>query len=162
MVPPMQPEATPDRRTVVVAAVLGTAGLGALAGCSSDSGGTSRIDGGVLSPNDDTPQGSPSGGGSGLALVAVTKVPVGGAVAVQAAQGAIVVARPSAGRVVAHTAICTHQGCNVVPQPQGNRLECPCHGSTFDAFTGEVLRGPAKAPLAGVPVTISGQDVVAG
>jgi len=46
--------------------------------------------------------------------------------------------------------------------PAGAQLDCPCHGSVFDAFTGEVLRGPAQAPLAPVPVTVSGQDVVAG
>ena len=39
---------------------------------------------------------------------------------------------------------CTHSQCQ--PEPDGDRLVCPCHGSEF-AFTGEVLQGPAEAPL---------------
>ncbi len=39
---------------------------------------------------------------------------------------------------------CTHRQCQ--PEPEGDRLVCPCHGSEF-AFTGEVLQGPAEAPL---------------
>jgi Rieske Fe-S protein len=44
----------------------------------------------------------------------------------------------------------------------GKRLECPCHGSIFDAFTGAVVQGPAQRPLGKVEVSVSGQDVVAG
>ncbi|MGZ4650530.1 MAG: QcrA and Rieske domain-containing protein [Kineosporiaceae bacterium] len=47
-------------------------------------------------------------------------------------------AQPTAGRVVAFSAVCTHQGCRV--NPAGPQLDCPCHGSVFDAFTGQVLR----------------------
>jgi Rieske Fe-S protein len=32
-------------------------------------------------------------------------------------------------------------------------LDCPVHGSRFDAATGAVLKGPASQPLASVPVT---------
>ena len=39
---------------------------------------------------------------------------------------------------------CTHRGCQA--EPAGDRLACPCHGSEF-TFTGEVLNGPAEAPL---------------
>jgi Rieske Fe-S protein len=62
--------------------------------------------------------------------------------------------------VVAFSAICTHQGCKVAPA--GTTLNCPCHGSKYDAMTGKVLNGPAKADLAPVAVKVSGQDVVAG
>jgi Rieske Fe-S protein len=61
---------------------------------------------------------------------------------------------------VAFSAICTHQGCTV--QAAGKELRCPCHGSVFDAFTGQVQQGPAQAPLNKVNVSVSGQDVVAG
>lgn len=47
--------------------------------------------------------------------------------------------------------ICTHLGCTV--DLQGERLVCPCHGSTYDR-RGEVLRGPAEAPLASYPVAV--------
>lgn len=45
--------------------------------------------------------------------------------------------------------ICTHLGCTV--EIQGGRLECPCHGSTYDRG-GQVLRGPAERPLRSFPV----------
>lgn len=39
---------------------------------------------------------------------------------------------------------CTHQGCEV--QPEGNYLQCPCHGSEFDS-RGKLQHGPAEADL---------------
>jgi len=45
--------------------------------------------------------------------------------------------------------ICTHLGCTV--EVHGARLECPCHGSTYDRG-GRVLRGPAERPLHAYPV----------
>lgn len=50
---------------------------------------------------------------------------------------------------VAVSPICTHLGCTV--EIQGARLECPCHGSTYDRG-GRVLRGPAERPLRSFPV----------
>ena len=84
---------------------------------------------------------------------------MGGAVSAKAADGSpIIVAQPSAGNVAAFTAVCTHMGCTV--KPAGAELHCPCHGSKFDALTGKVLHGPAAAPLASVPVTLSGGEIV--
>lgn len=48
------------------------------------------------------------------------------------------------------SSVCTHQGCHV--RPAGGFLQCPCHGSTYD-LEGEVVRGPAPAPLYEYPVT---------
>ncbi|MEX0891079.1 MAG: Rieske (2Fe-2S) protein [Gemmatimonadota bacterium] len=45
--------------------------------------------------------------------------------------------------------ICTHLGCTV--EVRGERLECPCHGSTYDR-SGRVLRGPAERSLRSFPV----------
>lgn len=45
---------------------------------------------------------------------------------------------------VALSPVCTHLGCTV--EIQGARLECPCHGSTYDR-AGRVLRGPAERAL---------------
>ena len=158
----MQPEATPDRRTVVIAAVLGTAGLGALAACGSDAGSatsTSATSGG--SSPAATGEATPSAGGAaGPSLVTLDQVPVGGSVVVTGPSGKVVVAQPTAGQVVAFNAICTHQACTVAAT--GKQLQCPCHGSVFDAFTGQVVKGPAQAPLGKVAVSVSGQDVVAG
>jgi Rieske Fe-S protein len=53
--------------------------------------------------------------------------------------------------------ICTHRGCTV--DVQGDRLVCPCHGSTYDR-DGRVLKGPAQRALTRYPVTRSGDDLV--
>lgn len=168
MVPPMQPEATPDRRTVVTACLAAILGGGTLAACgssaaSSASGSTSTTapaGGGSSSGSSATP--STTGGGSGAAdvIVKLADVPVGGAVSAKAASGSVIVAQPTAGQVVAFSAICPHAGFKVAPQ--GNQLVCPGHGSRFETATGKVLNGPAKADLQKVPVKVSGQDVVAG
>lgn len=39
---------------------------------------------------------------------------------------------------------CSHQGCEV--QPEGNFLQCPCHGSEF-SNRGKLQEGPAEADL---------------
>lgn len=48
------------------------------------------------------------------------------------------------GEFVAVSPICTHRGCTV--DVQGERLVCPCHGSTYDR-EGTVLKGPAQRAL---------------
>ena len=54
---------------------------------------------------------------------------------------------------VAVSPICTHRGCTV--DVQGDRLVCPCHGSTYDR-DGYVLKGPAQRALTRYPVERSG------
>ncbi len=39
---------------------------------------------------------------------------------------------------------CTHQGCEV--QPQGDHLQCPCHGAEFSNI-GKVVQAPAEKDL---------------
>jgi Rieske Fe-S protein len=45
-------------------------------------------------------------------------------------------------------------------QPVGAKLDCPCHGSQFDALTGAVLHGRASSPLHRVQVAVSAGQVV--
>lgn len=52
------------------------------------------------------------------------------------------------GRFAALSPICTHLGCTV--EMTGERLVCPCHGSTYDR-EGVVLQGPAERPLRRFP-----------
>jgi len=58
---------------------------------------------------------------------------------------------------VALLARCTHRGCQ--PEPVGDRLVCPCHGSEFD-LRGSVLEGPADRPLTRYDVAVDGDDLV--
>jgi Rieske Fe-S protein len=151
------PDAGPDRRRVMLlgaAAGLGVAGVAGLAACGSGSSAGAGASSAVAS----APAASGSGGG---ALAKLADVPVGGSVAAAGPDGKpIVISQPQAGTVVAFSAVCTHQGCKVAPA--GKTLDCPCHGSTFDAFTGKNLSGPAPTPLPAVAVKVSGTDVVAG
>lgn len=136
------------RRTALVGGIAVVGAATALAGCASSSSGGS--------PPAST---APAGSGAGpAALAKLADVPVGGSVAATGPDGPIVLAQPTAGDVVAFTAICTHMGCTV--KAAGKELDCPCHGSKYDAFTGTVINGPAPKPLAAVPVRVSGTDVV--
>ena len=100
----------------------------------------------------------PTTGGGGRMLVALDRVPVGGGVVL--AQDKVVVTRPTADAVHAFSAVCTHQGCTV-NAVAGNAIDCPCHGSNFDATTGAVRHGPASRPLPAVAVTVRSGKVFA-
>ncbi|GAA3016648.1 Rieske (2Fe-2S) protein [Streptomyces fulvorobeus] len=120
------------RRTVVNA--VGAAGVVAvLAACGSEQTGKTGETG--------------KGGAadtSGEALAKTADIPEGGGV-VFADQG-VVVTQPKAGEFKAFSSKCTHQGCSVKGISEGV-INCPCHGSTFDAATGAVTGGPATQPL---------------
>jgi Rieske Fe-S protein len=103
--------------------------------------------------------GGSGSGGSGKPLAQLSAIPVGGAVSATGPDGApLIIARPTSSTVAGFSAICTHQSCTV--QPAGNRLDCPCHGSVYNATSGAVINGPAPRPLPSVPVKLSGDDVL--
>lgn len=54
---------------------------------------------------------------------------------------------------------CTHRGCGL--QVRSTELYCPCHGSRFTP-TGEVLEGPAQAPLKMLNITRQGDALLIG
>jgi Rieske Fe-S protein len=149
------------RRTILGAAAAG-AGTVALAACSSSSGGDNAASqSGDASPSAD----AGSAGGSQAAarpLATLADLTVDDAIAVELAGGRPgLLTRTGASSAVCFSAICTHQGCTV--KPAGATLDCPCHGSKYDAKTGKVLAGPAPSPLPAVPVQIeAGKVVTAG
>ncbi|HJV24633.1 MAG TPA: FAD-dependent oxidoreductase [Aromatoleum sp.] len=55
--------------------------------------------------------------------------------------------RDAAGNLSAISPVCTHMKCMVHWNAAEKTWDCPCHGSRFDV-TGEVIEGPAVAPLA--------------
>ena len=67
--------------------------------------------------------------------------------------------------IVAYSAICTHEGCDISDwSSENHRLICPCHDSEFDPRdNGQVTEGPARRRLAALPLKlVDGQLVVAG
>ncbi len=67
--------------------------------------------------------------------------------------------------VVAYSAICTHNGCEVDQSlGESQTIYCSCHQSTFDPReSGVVIGGPANRGLPALPLRLeSGRIVVAG
>lgn len=143
----MNDKAPLTRRTLVQIGGASAAGAGTLLLAACTGGGSGGSGSG----------GSGSGGSGGSTTVALSSIPVGGAVSASLGSAPIVVSQPTAGKVVAFSAVCTHQGCTVAPQDK--EFDCPCHGSKFDAATGAVLNGPARDPLPALSATVDGDTV---
>ncbi|WP_175410690.1 Rieske (2Fe-2S) protein [Streptomyces sp. TRM64462] len=162
------PAGAMTRRTAVAAA--GGAGLAVVltaCGGSDSAGGTGSADtaptagagspatGGGSGGSADTGSGG-TGGGGGQVLAKTSDIPEGGG-KVFGDQG-IVVTQPKAGEFKAFSAMCTHQGCAVKDISDGV-INCPCHGSEFDAADGSVKKGPATTPLAPASITVDGDSI---
>jgi Rieske Fe-S protein len=99
--------------------------------------------------------GEDGNGGGPQPLAKLSDIPEGGGVIT----GGVVITRSSGDTVHAFSSTCTHAGCEVNKVADG-KIFCPCHGSVFDANTGDVVQGPAGSPLPAVDVTIENGDVV--
>jgi len=56
--------------------------------------------------------------------------------------------------------VCSHDGGPVAEgRLEGNVIECPRHGATFDVRTGAALSFPAVSPVATYPVRVVGDEV---
>ena len=139
------------RRTVV--AGVGAAGVAAVltaCGSSKDSGGSGTVEPAKGATGDDN-----SDGGNVLAKTA--DIPEGGG-KIFADEG-VVVTQPKTGEFKAFSSKCTHRGCAVTSVSDGT-INCPCHGSKFDAATGDVSGGPATEPLPAATITVEGDSIM--
>ncbi len=69
--------------------------------------------------------------------------------------------RPEPDVLVAYSQQCTHLSCAVVPQPEQNRLYCPCHEGAFDLRSGRPIAGPPNRPLTRIVLDVRGTDIYA-
>jgi cytochrome b6-f complex iron-sulfur subunit len=152
-----------NRRGVLLGAgaTCAVAVLAACGGSSSDASSTPSS----AAPTTDTPtsdapsSAAPSSASSGTEVATLSAITVGSAVSATLDGKPIIVARPTSTTAACFTAICTHEGCTVAPA--GATLNCPCHGSKFNATTGQVLNGPATSSLPAISVSVSGGKVIA-
>jgi nitrite reductase/ring-hydroxylating ferredoxin subunit len=138
---------TLGRRALITNGGVAALGVGvlALAGCA---------------PSPTSPGGTTGSGQleAGTELAKLADIPVGGTASAKVDGAPIVLAQPTEGKVVAFSAICTHQGCTVAAVQTS--YDCPCHGSRYDAATGAVINGPAQEPLAKIDVEVVDGAVV--
>jgi len=155
----------PARRTILTLGATGAfGGVLVLAGCAPSSPpATTPADPESSAPEvtNEPPAETtgPDEPATGADIAALADVPVGGSLAATLDGERVLLAQPTAGAVVCFSGICTHQGCPV--NADGAEFACPCHGSRFDAATGEVINGPAIDPLSPIEVTVSGDRIVA-
>ncbi|MFE6966521.1 Rieske (2Fe-2S) protein [Agromyces sp. NPDC057679] len=150
------------RRAVLTIGSVGAVGSAlAMAGCAADD------PDGSPSPSveptlEDEPTATtgpePDAPALGDDVGALADVPVGGSIDATIDGEPALIAQPTAGQVVAFSAICTHQQCVVAAA--GEEFHCPCHGSIYEAATGEVVQGPAIDPLTPIAVAVSGDRIV--
>ena len=137
--------ATPSDRTMTRRRALGALGLGTgavcgLAACGPEDEGFGNAD--PVRATDDA--------------IALSELPENATTLVNfgGERPFVAIVRGTGEDITAFSGYCTHQGCAVAMA--GEELECPCHGSTFDAKTGEVLSAPAASPLPPVAVEVDG------
>ncbi|PMC75484.1 MULTISPECIES: ubiquinol-cytochrome c reductase iron-sulfur subunit [unclassified Brachybacterium] len=132
-----------SRRHALLVPATAAAGVGALAACAPEDQGFGtnapvRAEDGAV-PLADIPENTS------------TLVNFGGQ------QPFVLVVRGEGEDVTAYSGYCTHNGCAL--REVEDQLDCPCHGSRFDATTGEVLVGPATRHLPEVAVRIEGDTL---
>lgn len=138
-------------RSAATVGVIGVAGTVLAACAGDDEPGTTPTEG---TSGSSEPPASDGSGAEGLAAIA--DVPVNGGLVLESEK--IVITQPADGDFKAFTAVCTHQGCTV-NEVTDNVIRCPCHGSTYDASTGEVTRGPATVALAPIEIAVDGDQI---
>ena len=143
---------------------VGLVGLaGAITACGAGGSGSAPAGGGAAASG--TAPAAPASGGAASgaagapaanALAATSQIPVGSGMIFSGQQ--VVVTQPAAGEFKAFSAVCTHMGC-IVNQISDGTIDCPCHGSQYSIKTGDVVAGPAPAPLPAKQIKVSGGSI---
>lgn len=145
------------RRNVVRATGI-VAGVGALAACSTPATPTATPESGT-STEAATSGGTATSSETSSSAVAggtpTSEIPVGGGKIYP--DTLTVVTQPVAGTFKAFDTTCPHQGC-AVGSIANKQISCPCHGSVFDATSGDRVSGPAKRGLTVKTITVSGDS----
>jgi nitrite reductase/ring-hydroxylating ferredoxin subunit len=147
----LNPLIAPLPRRTILAAAAATSVLAACGGADSTSSGSSS------SSSSSPPSGDGTGSAAGEVLATTSEVPVAGGVINKDAK--YVVTQPQEGQFKAFSSVCPHQQCQV-GTVKDNVIVCPCHGSRFNAETGDVEAGPAPRGLAPIAVEVQGDSVV--
>jgi thiosulfate dehydrogenase [quinone] large subunit len=145
------------------AVVLIGSGLAAALGRAAGGASSPQASGDTLTTTGQAPTTTAAQGSSkstttstspGTAVGSVSSVPVGGSAAFtdpSTGDPALVI-QQTAGDFVAFDAICPHAGCTVAYESSAKLIACPCHGSEFNARTGNVIRGPATYGLTPIKI----------
>ena len=89
-----------------------------------------------------------------------TDLPTGKMVGIENSGQKMVIANVN-GKYYAVGNICTHRGCKLSDGTlNGEKVQCPCHGSTFDITTGAVIKGPASNPERSFKVRVDGDAIL--
>jgi nitrite reductase/ring-hydroxylating ferredoxin subunit len=153
---------TTGRRSLL----LGVAGAGALAACSSPpvpsaeapnqppAGAPSRSAGTGTEPASEATGTASATEAPAAAGTPISEIPVGGGKIFPAQN--VVVTQPVAGTLKAFSTTCTHQQCAVTSVREGFII-CPCHDSAFAIDSGAPTEASeAKRPLQEKSITVSG------
>lgn len=62
------------------------------------------------------------------------------------------------GNIRAYINICTHEYCQTDFDGK-KEIHCPCHGSVYDANTGDVLNPPAMEPLTKIDIKVTDDSI---
>ncbi len=106
------------------------------------------------------PSAAPDAPAVGDDIAALADVPVGGSIDATINGEAALVSQPTAGQVVAFSAICTHQGCVVAAAGNGVPLPVPRLDLRRRDRRGD-HRVPPSNPLPEIAVAVSGDRIVA-
>ncbi len=63
--------------------------------------------------------------------------------------------------LTAYSLSCTHAGCKVGTPDDTHTMNCPCHGSAYNAADGSVTHGPARKSLVGIKLEVKDGAVMA-